>query len=72
MPSDLAPPPGPGVKLLLADLDNTLAPYGVAEPDDQVREWKEALAAAGITLFILSNSRGPAGPAVCPGPGGAL
>lgn len=48
-----------GVKLLLADLDNTLAPYGVAEPDDQVRAWKEALAAAGITLFILSNSRRP-------------
>ena len=48
-----------GVKLLLADLDNTLAPYGVAEPDDQVRAWKESLAAAGITLFILSNSRRP-------------
>ena len=56
---DLARLRARGVKLLLADLDNTLAPYGVAEPDDQVREWKEALAAAGITLFILSNSRRP-------------
>ena len=29
-----------GVKLLLADLDNTLVPYGVAEPNHQVRAWK--------------------------------
>ena len=48
-----------GVKLLLADLDNTLVPYGVAEPNHQVRAWKAALEAAGITLFILSNSRRP-------------
>ena len=48
-----------GVKLLLADLDNTLVPYGVAEPNDQVRAWKAALEGAGITLFILSNSRRP-------------
>ena len=48
-----------GVTLLLADLDNTLVPYGVAEPNHQVRAWKAALEAAGITLFILSNSRRP-------------
>lgn len=48
-----------GVRLVLADLDNTLVPYGVAEPNHQVRAWKDALEAAGITLFILSNSRRP-------------
>ena len=48
-----------GVRLVLADLDNTLVPYGVAEPNHQVRAWKAALEAAGITLFILSNSRKP-------------
>ncbi len=48
-----------GVTLLLADLDNTLAPYGVKTPSEEVRAWKAGLEAAGITLFILSNSRKP-------------
>ena len=48
-----------GITLVLADLDNTLVPYGVAEPNHQVRAWKAALEAAGITLFSLSNSRRP-------------
>lgn len=48
-----------GIQLVLADLDNTLAPYGVAEPSTDVAAWKEALAEAGIQLFLLSNSRKP-------------
>lgn len=48
-----------GVKLLLADLDNTLSAYGVPEPDEDVRAWAQALQAAGVTLFILSNNRKP-------------
>lgn len=48
-----------GVTLLLADLDNTLAPYAIKTPTDQVRGWKERLEGAGVTLFILSNSRKP-------------
>lgn len=51
-----------GITLLLADLDNTLVPYGVPEPTAEVRAWKEALAAAGVTLFILSNNRHPQRP----------
>ena len=51
-----------GITLLLADLDNTLVPYGVPEPTEAVRAWKEALAAAGVTLFILSNNRHPQRP----------
>ncbi len=46
-----------GFKLLLADLDNTLAPYGVPLPDDRLRAWRDDLNAHGVTLFILSNNR---------------
>ena len=48
-----------GVRLLLADLDNTLIPYGEKLPPASVRTWKEGLEAAGVTLFLLSNSRKP-------------
>ena len=48
-----------GVKLVLADLDNTLVPYKVTQPPPAVVAWKEALEAEGITLFLLSNSRRP-------------
>ena len=50
---------GKGVKLVLADLDNTLVPYKVAEPPAAVIAWKEALEAQGLRLFLLSNSRRP-------------
>ena len=53
---------GRGIRLLLADLDNTLVPYGVPEPDDRVRAWRAALEERGITLFILSNNRHPQRP----------
>ena len=46
-----------GIRLLLADLDNTLVPYSVSLPDDRLREWKKELRAHGVELFILSNSR---------------
>lgn len=46
-----------GIRLLLADLDNTLVPYGVPLPDDKLRAWRDELAAYGVTLFILSNNR---------------
>ena len=48
-----------GIRLVLADLDNTLVPYKVAEPPAHVAAWKEALAAEGLSLFLLSNSRKP-------------
>ena len=52
-----------GVRLLMADLDNTLCPYSVAEPDRALRDWLEDLKAHGVTLFLLSNSRKPKRPA---------
>ena len=48
-----------GITLLLADLDNTLVPYGVPEPTEGVRAWNRALEEAGVTLFVLSNNRHP-------------
>lgn len=46
-----------GIRLLLADLDNTLVPYGVPLPDEGVKAWRDELHAHGVTLFILSNNR---------------
>lgn len=46
-----------GFKLLLADLDNTLVPYGVPLPDEKLKAWRDDLAAHGVTLFVLSNNR---------------
>ena len=48
-----------GVTLLLADLDNTLARYGQPDPAPALLAWREALRAAGVDLFLLSNSRKP-------------
>ena len=46
-----------GFKLLLADLDNTLVPYGVPLPDERLKAWRDDLNAHGVTLFVLSNNR---------------
>jgi len=45
------------IALLLCDLDYTLAPRAVAEPDDGLRAWLAQLSRAGITVMILSNNR---------------
>ena len=48
-----------GIRLLLADLDNTLVPYGVPGPTEAIRAWARSLEGAGVTLVILSNNRSP-------------
>ena len=48
-----------GIRLLLADLDNTLVPYKATEPPPELVAWKQALEAEGIILYLLSNSRKP-------------
>lgn len=47
-----------GVRFLFSDVDNTLAPYEVAEPDDRIRQWLDSLKAAGITVILVSNNHG--------------
>ena len=48
-----------GITLLLCDLDYTLAPKSVRTADEAVRTWLGTMAAAGITVVILSNNRHP-------------
>lgn len=48
-----------GIRLLLTDLDYTLAPKRQREADEAVRAWIDALRAAGIEPVILSNNRNP-------------
>lgn len=48
-----------GIKLLLCDLDYTLAPRSVARPDAEVLNWVNAMKAVGVEVMILSNNRSP-------------
>ena len=48
-----------GIRLVLADLDNTLTRYRQLEPDPELVTWRDELHEAGITLFVVSNSRRP-------------
>lgn len=45
-----------GIRVLLLDIDNTLAPYEQPEPDDHIRAWLKGLADAGIQVAFLSNN----------------
>ena len=45
-----------GIRGILSDIDNTLAPYEVAEPDDDIREWVDSLRTNGIKLALISNN----------------
>lgn len=46
-----------GITLVLADLDNTLAPYEEPLPSPALARWKERLEENGVVLFVVSNSR---------------
>lgn len=45
------------VRLLLCDLDYTLAPRNVETPDQTLQNWLNACQSAGIAVMILSNNR---------------
>lgn len=47
-----------GVRVLLLDIDNTLAPYEQPDPDSEIVAWLNGLSAAGITAAFLSNNHG--------------
>lgn len=47
-----------GIRFVLLDVDNTLAPYTVNEPERRLTDWAHGLRDAGLELFILSNNRG--------------
>lgn len=46
-----------GVRLVLADLDNTLIPYSEGMPDQALTDWLTRLRGLGMELFVVSNSR---------------
>jgi len=48
-----------GVRALLIDIDNTLAPYEQDDPDDQIRAWFDALQKNGIAAALVSNNHAP-------------
>ena len=45
-----------GIKALLIDIDNTLAPYEVAEPDERIKSWFDTLRENGISATLVSNN----------------
>lgn len=45
-----------GIRAILSDIDNTLAPYEQPEPDEHIRAWLEDLRAAGISVALISNN----------------
>ena len=45
-----------GIDVLIMDIDNTLAPYEQAEPDERIKAWIGEMKAAGIGLAFVSNN----------------
>ena len=48
-----------GIRALLIDIDNTLAPYEQDEPDERIRSWFASLRARGIKAALISNNHAP-------------
>ena len=45
-----------GIKALLIDIDNTLAPYEQDLPDERIIKWFSSLRDAGISASLVSNN----------------
>lgn len=48
-----------GIRALLIDIDNTLAPYEVEEPDEATLRWFADLKEHGIQAALISNNHPP-------------
>lgn len=48
-----------GIRALLIDIDNTLAPYEQPDPDDCIRAWFSSLAESGVRVALVSNNHEP-------------
>lgn len=46
------------IKGVLLDLDNTIAPYEIEQPTDEMTAWFSGLQQAGIQLAFVSNNHG--------------
>ena len=47
-----------GVRFVVLDIDNTVAPYTVHTADARMLDWVQGLKDAGLELHVLSNNRG--------------
>lgn len=45
-----------GIRAILTDIDNTLAPYEQALPDARIKGWLSSLAERGISVALISNN----------------
>lgn len=45
-----------GIRALLIDIDNTLAPYEQESPDERIFNWFSSIRAAGISASLVSNN----------------
>ena len=45
-----------GIRAILSDIDNTLAPYEQPQSDEEIRAWLSALNEAGISVALISNN----------------
>ena len=45
-----------GIRVILSDIDNTLAPYEQPESDERIRTWLRELNEAGISVALISNN----------------
>lgn len=45
-----------GIKALIIDIDNTLAPYEMSKPDEKTLVWFASLAEFGIKAALVSNN----------------
>lgn len=45
-----------GVKLVVCDIDNTIAPYEMPDPDAVIEEWFAKMKAAGIKFVFVTNN----------------
>lgn len=48
-----------GIRALLIDIDNTLAPYEQPDPDERIHAWFDLLAENGIKAALVSNNHPP-------------
>ena len=48
-----------GIRFLLIDIDNTLAPYEEPLPNERIKAWFLALAEADIRAVLVSNNKEP-------------
>ena len=48
-----------GVRAILSDIDNTLAPYEQDEPDERIVSWVNSLRENGIAIALVSNNHAP-------------